>query len=87
MVDLKKNALNNLKKYIKDNNDIDYRILDKYCEILYKRYPEYNPPHYIPRPGFWDENAQILIGDSIPLHVDPKNYYFYYYQNRKLMSE
>ena len=62
-------AFVNLDQLVMENALRKIKLLD----------PLWSPPHYSPREGYWDENAQPLDVDNIPLNCDPLNYPFFYH--------
>lgn len=71
-----------IKVFIEKNTKLN-PVLERYCEVLYNVNPEYKPEHhYPPREGYWDENAQLQQGADIPIHIDPRNYPYYYWQQK-----
>ena len=64
------------------NNNVSDELSDELKKLMkfteeelidyFKKQPvSYRPPHPLPRPGYWDENAQPF-GGEIPQHCDPR---------------
>nr|BDT62388.1 MAG: hypothetical protein [Melicertus latisulcatus majanivirus] len=68
-----------IKQYDLGVDSIVYSIIRENVKKIIQLGEEYSPSNYLPDENHWDENAQLLEGESPPLHTDPHNYAYYYH--------
>lgn len=97
---IRKRLLKKKKKEVIDKNVIDKNDFEKYLQTadnadeIMRKYnmiktanPNYMPPKFIPRSGYWDECAQPMDFNDLPMHVDPRNIPWWTYISQVINNE
>lgn len=85
MTETRKLYLEHLIEGLQEFNETSWfcQAVDSVIEMAISEDIELSLPLNSPRSDYWDENAQIQLGDSVPAHVDPLNYPYYSLQTIK----